>query len=123
MITAPTTSHTILVVEDEALIRMIAVETLEDAGYQVLQAANSQEAIEVLLGHSERISVLMTDVHMPGETNGIGLVQYVKRRYPHIRTLIVSGKAHRGDVPAATIFVPKPYSYEILVDAIYRLCL
>jgi CheY-like chemotaxis protein len=123
MMTAPLPRRTVLVVDDEALIRMIAVETLEDAGYQVLEAANSQEAIEVLLSHAERINVLMTDVNMPGETNGIGLVRYVERNHPHIRSLIVSGKARGEDVPAATIFVPKPYSYEVLVDAVYRLCL
>ena len=123
MITAPTRPRTVLVVDDEALIRMLAVETLEHSGYRVFEATNSQEAIEVLLGNAGQIDVLMTDVHMSGETNGIGLVQFVEREYPNIRSLIVSGKALWGDIQAAAIFLPKPYSYEVLVDAVHRLCL
>jgi two-component system, response regulator PdtaR len=122
MLTAQNAFRTVLVVDDEALIRMIAVETLEDAGYQVLEAANSEDAIEVLRGHAERVNVLMTDVHMPGEKNGVALVQYVEREYPKIRSIVVSGKAFREDVPASTVFVPKPYSYKALVDAIQHLC-
>lgn len=120
MMTSATSLRTVLIVGDEALLRMMAVETLEDAGYRVLEAANSQEAIKVL-AHAGRVDVLMTDVHMPGETSGIGLVQYVERQYPHIRAIIVSGKALRADFPPAATFVPKPYSYEVLVDAVCRI--
>jgi CheY-like chemotaxis protein len=123
MMTVQTAPHTVLVVDDEAFIRMVAVETLEDAGYQVLEASNSQEAIELLRGNAGQVDVLMTDVHMPGEKNGIALVRHVEREYPKIRSIIVSGKAMLRDVPAATVFVPKPYSYKVLVDAVQHLCL
>jgi CheY-like chemotaxis protein len=121
--TTTQTSYTVLVVDDEPLIRIVAIETLEDAGYQVLEASNSQEALEVLRIHGENIHVIMTDAHMPGEKNGIALVQQAKREYPKIRSIIVSGKAFQQQLPPGTIFIPKSYSYKALVDAVYGLCL
>jgi CheY-like chemotaxis protein len=122
MMTAQT-PFTVLVVDDEALVRMMVVEALEDAGYRVLEAGDSQEALEMLREHGDRVQVLMTDVHMPGEKNGIALVQEVEREYPNIRSIVVSGKALRDEVPSATIFVPKPYCYKVIVEAVSQICL
>ena len=88
----PEIQHTVLVVEDEALIRMSAIVSLEDAGLCVLEARNSAEALYVLAQHNE-ISVMVTDVRMPGAMDGLGLVSRVQRDHPIIRTIVVSGNA------------------------------
>src|SRR5665213_1142530 len=88
--------RTILVVEDEALIRMSAVAILEDAGYRVLDAQNSAEALDVLARHAE-VSVLMTDVRMPGRIDGLALVAWVLLNNPAIRSIIVSAHTSAAD--------------------------
>src|ERR1700733_4443231 len=84
------TQRTILVVEDEALIRMSTVATLEDAGYCVLEAQNSPEALQILSRHAE-ISILLTDVRMGGSMDGLALVAQVCLDHPAIRAIVVSG--------------------------------
>src|ERR1043165_8938490 len=81
---------TILVVEDEPYIRMSAVATLEDAGFLVLEARDSAEALQMLAHHSE-ISILLTDVRMPGRMDGLALIAQVRSDYPAIRSIVVSG--------------------------------
>jgi CheY-like chemotaxis protein len=83
------THHTILVVEDELLIRMCSVATLEDAGYRVLEAGNSAEALAVL-ARPNAVAILMTDVRMPGEMGGLKLVAKVRIDRPDIRSVVVS---------------------------------
>ena len=80
----------VLVVEDETFIRMSAVVSLEDAGLNVLEAANSDEALILLAEHAE-ISVMVTDVRMPGTMDGLALVSRVCRDHPLIRAVVVSG--------------------------------
>src|ERR1043166_3705532 len=84
--------QTILVVEDEALIRMSAVAALEDAGFTVLEACNSAEALMILAEHDE-IGVLLTDVFMPGRQDGLALVAQARRDFPLVRAIIVSAHA------------------------------
>jgi len=91
-LTHATDPATILVVEDEAFIRMSTASMLEDAGFRVLEAQNSAEALEMLSQHSE-ISIMMTNVNMPGRMNGLGLVAQVRSDYPAIRSIVVSGNA------------------------------
>src|SRR3978361_2348699 len=81
---------TILVVEDEPLIRMSAVAALQDAGYWVREAQNSAEALDMLARHAE-ISIMVTDVRMPGHMDGLALVTWVQLNNPAIRSIIVSG--------------------------------
>lgn len=110
---------TILVVEDEAVIRLCTTATLEDAGFRVLEAGNSAEAIEILSQHTG-ISILMTDVHMPGEMNGLALVAQVRRDYPDIRAIVVSGNATAADASTAgaTGFLSKPFLAQTMVQAV-----
>lgn len=113
------TQHTILVVEDEILIRMSAAATLEDAGFRILEAGSAAEAMEILLVNDD-IDVLMTDVRMPGEMDGLGLVALVHRRHPGIRSIVVSGNTSAEDAcdAGAIGFLPKPYMAHSLVRAI-----
>jgi DNA-binding NtrC family response regulator len=113
------TQHTILIVEDEILIRMSAAATLEDAGFRILEAGSAAEAMEILLANDD-IDVLMTDVRMPGEMDGLDLVALVHRRHPDIRTIVVSGNTSAEDAcdAGAIGFLPKPYMAHSLVRAV-----
>jgi DNA-binding NtrC family response regulator len=114
--------HTVLIVEDEVLIRMSAAATLEDAGYRILEAGSGAEAVEVLFAN-KGIDVLMTDVSMPGEMDGLDLVALVRRRHPGIRAMVVSGDTSAKDAADAGAigFLSKPYMADALVHAINEL--
>jgi two-component system, response regulator PdtaR len=111
---------TILVVEDEVLIRMSTVATLEDAGFWVLEAQNGAEALEILSRHSE-VSILMTDVRMPGLLDGLALVARVRIDHPAIRSIVVSGHttAMEASDAGAMGFLPKPYMAHTMVQAVH----
>ena len=113
-------SQTILVVEDEPLIRMCAVAILQDAGYRVLEAQNSAEALDVLSQHSE-VSIMVTDVHMPGHMDGLALVTWVQLNNPSIRAIVVSGNATAAQAGKAGAFgfVAKPYMPDTILKAVH----
>ena len=102
---------TVLVVEDDWLLRLIAVEILEEAGFVALEAANADEAI-VMLEQRMDIEAVLTDVDMPGTMNGLKLAHAVRHRWPPIKIIIVSGKTHLSDadLPSGARFLAKPYS-------------
>jgi len=114
---AATTKPVVLVVEDEVLIRMNTVEIIEDAGFDVLEAANADEAI-VLLEARLDIQVVFTDIDMPGSMNGIKLAQAVRGRWPPIKIIATSGhfKLKAGDLPDDGRFLPKPYNSKQVSD-------
>ena len=116
---SPTAQQTVLMVEDEVLIRMSAAAMLEDAGFEVLEAGSSAEALKVLSQHKE-IGVLMTDVRLPGEMDGLDLVTRVQRFHPDIRSLVVSGNASAAQAhdAGAAGFLRKPYMAHTLVRAV-----
>ena len=113
-------SDSILLVEDELLIRMALVQHLEECGYTVLEAENAAEAIKLLLVHSE-IAVVFTDVKMPGEMDGMGLAKWVIDNKPGIAVMVASGHAAKDTVMkelcGAHAF-SKPYNYEELTTHI-----
>jgi DNA-binding NtrC family response regulator len=113
------TRTTILVVEDEMLIRMISAEMLEDAGFKVIEAESADEALQIL-ERAENVQVLFTDIRMPGSMDGLELAMLVHRRWPNIKLLLTSG--HRSlapnEVPDDGRFVPKPYSLTAVVNEI-----
>jgi DNA-binding NtrC family response regulator len=114
------TQRTVLVVEDEALIRMCSVSTLEDAGYCVVEAGNSTEALAIL-ARPNVISVMMTDVQMPGGISGLDLVARVLLDRPDIRSIVVSGNTSLQQAcdAGALNMLAKPYMAKTLVDAIH----
>jgi DNA-binding NtrC family response regulator len=116
---ADTTRHTILVVEDEALLRMCAVSVLEDAGYAVLEAEDGDAALEMIAGHDE-IGVVITDVRMPGTMSGLALVSRIKKERPEIRSIVVSGNAAAREAfnVGASGFLPKPFLGDAIVNAV-----
>lgn len=100
----------VLVVEDDAFIRMDAVDIFESAGYEVLEAENADVAISLLERRSD-IVVLFTDIEMPGSMDGMKLAAAVADRWPPIRIIIVSGRVSpaAGDLPPLAHFLTKPY--------------
>jgi CheY-like chemotaxis protein len=100
----------ILIVEDEFLLRMDSAETIENAGFQVIQAASADEAIAILKARPD-IHVVFTDIHMPGSMDGLKLARFVRNRWPPIKIIATSGRVVVGedDLPAGSIFLPKPY--------------
>jgi CheY-like chemotaxis protein len=112
----------ILVVEDEALIRMDAVEMLCEAGFDILEAANADEAILMLERHSD-IRLIFTDIDMPGSMNGLKLAAAVRDRWLPVRIIATSGhfKVLAGDLPADARFITKPYQPAQIISAIREL--
>jgi CheY-like chemotaxis protein len=101
----------VLIVEDEFLLRMNAVDMIGAAGFEVVEAANADQAIEILEARRD-ISVVFTDIQMPGAMDGLKLARAVRGRWPPIKILATSG--HVGvvetDLPEGGRFLPKPYS-------------
>lgn len=116
------TSPVVLVVEDEALIRLAAVQIAEDAGYEALEAANADEAIRLLEARAD-IALVFTDVHMPGTMDGIKLVHYVRRRWPPVRLMVASGVAvmSESELPSGASFFRKPYVDHAIAGEMKRL--
>lgn len=113
------TKPAILVVEDDTLIRMLGVDILEEAGFDVLEAENADEAISILCAHDD-VQLLFSDIDMPGSMDGVDLVRLVHERWPAIRLLLTSGH-HRlpnSAVPDDGKFVSKPWTRDRLVGKI-----
>jgi CheY-like chemotaxis protein len=110
----------VLVVDDEPLVRMDLAAILQQAGFDVEEAGNSDEALRKLNGGSYRLGALVTDVQMPGAMNGYLLAKYVHERYPEAAIVVISGvvRPFPPDMPPNATFLAKPVSPHALVDAI-----
>jgi CheY-like chemotaxis protein len=109
----------VLVVEDEPLIRIGLVSLVEDAGYEVREAANADDAIRIVEREPD-IHVIVTVVDMPGSMDGVKLAHFVRGRWPPIHLIVVSGKIGVGatELPSGTRFFSKPLREEMLLAAI-----
>jgi two-component system, response regulator PdtaR len=107
----------VLVVEDDPLLRMLAVEVVEEAGYTAIEARDADEAV-VLLESRADIALLFTDIDMPGSMDGLKLAHAVRNRWPPIKILVVSGKQQLQtcDLPSNSRFFGKPYRTAALVE-------
>jgi len=99
---------TILVVEDEPLIRMDLVDLIEEAGFHTLEARNADDAL-ALMSDKDGFQVLFTDVDMPGSIDGLELARIVARRKPDVRIIITSEQTEKNEMPAGAVFIPKPH--------------
>jgi two-component system, response regulator PdtaR len=106
----PRSRPAILVVEDDALLRMHAVAIVEDAGFDAIEAANADEAIAVLEQRDD-ITLLFTDIQMPGSMDGLKLAHAVRNRWPPIKIIVVSGQMQvtQNDLPENSRFFGKPF--------------
>jgi CheY-like chemotaxis protein len=94
----------VLIVEDEALVRLGAARMIEDAGFDVIEAANADEAIQILESRSD----IFTDIHMPGSMDGLKLAHAVRHRWPPIKIIVTSGREllTERDLPEGGCFCP-----------------
>ena len=116
-------SSTILVVDDEILVRIAITEFLRDCGYSVIEAANAAQAIKVL-SSDVQVDILLTDVEMPGEMNGFGLARWTREHRPAIHILLTSGNPAKAlearDLCLEEHFVGKPAPLDYLRHRIAR---
>ena len=115
-------SPAILIVEDEFLWRMDSAEVIENAGFEVIQAANADEAIAILT-ERPNIHVVFTDIQMPGSMDGLKLARFVRDRWPPIKILATSGlvRVKDDELPAGSVFLPKPYRGAEVVATLRKL--
>jgi CheY-like chemotaxis protein len=101
----------VLIVEDEFLLRMDAVDVIETAGFDVVEAANADEAIAILESRLD-VTVVFTDIQMPGSMDGLKLAHAVRGRWPPIKIIATSGRVSvtQRDLPEGGRFLSKPYS-------------
>jgi CheY-like chemotaxis protein len=99
---------TVLVVEDETLIREFVAEELEEAGYTVVIASNADQKIALLEARQD-IHLVFTDIDMPGSMDGLKLAAAVRDRWPPVHIIITTGKVRPLEIPANALFIPKPY--------------
>jgi DNA-binding NtrC family response regulator len=111
----------VLVVEDEILVRMATVNDLNQAGFEVLEAADAEEA-QLILQVRPDVDVLFTDITMPGRLNGAELASLVQKQWPNMRIILTSGVADGqcGGQPYGKLceFVAKPYDIQMIIDSL-----
>lgn len=101
----------LLVVEDEPLLRMMAVDLAEDAGFTVVEAANAVAAVAILESRPD-IRIVFTDIDMPGGMDGMRLAACIRDRWPPIDIILTSGKSRPDALPDRARFFAKPYRHE-----------
>jgi CheY-like chemotaxis protein len=112
----PVVPAVVLVVEDEMLLRMRAVDMVEDAGYTSLEAVDAEQAVAILESRSD-IVLVFTDIQMPGSMDGLGLAHAVHERWPPIKIILVSGQLKPIDIeiPANSRFFGKPIEAKVMI--------
>jgi CheY-like chemotaxis protein len=118
----PSRPYAVLIVEDEPLLRLHAVDLIEEAGFTAIEAKNADEAIAILESRSD-VTLLFTDVHMPGSMDGLKLAHAVRDRWPPIKIIVTSGKRQPAQdaMPSGGVFLPKPYAPETVAATIHGL--
>lgn len=116
---SPRRGRSILLVEDEFLIRMAMAEDLRAEGYAVVEAGTGDEARDMLLEGAE-VDVVVSDVRMPGAIDGLGLLAFVRSNFSRLPVVLCSGHLQPDEARAkgAAAFLSKPYAVEALAAVI-----
>ncbi len=111
-----------LIVDDDAIILMDLNGILTDAGFRCYEADHGDAARAMLPRHADSISLLFSDVEMPGDTDGFALARHVAQTYPWIEIVIASGRItpEAGDMPANATFLGKPFTAQMVHDHLRR---
>ena len=108
----------VLIVEDEPFVRLTGADLLAEAGFEVLEAGNGDEALRILEATPE-VRVVFSDVEMPGSLDGLGLARRICQRWPSIGIVLTSGHRVRAEmIPREGRFLAKPYAGPVLVRQI-----
>ena len=112
----------VLIVEDDFLIRMDAIDMVRSGGFEVVEARDADEAMEILERRLD-ITVVFTDVQMPGSMDGLKLAAAVRGRWPPIKIVATSGhaKVTSDELPLGSRFLPKPYGEEEILGTLREL--
>ncbi|CAH0133192.1 response regulator [Pseudomonas brassicacearum] len=116
----PVTQPTILVVEDDDIVRMLIVDVLEELEYKVLEADGCEQALAFLHNHAQPIALMMTDVGLP-VMDGRELAKQARTVRPQLPVLFASGYAESIDVPEGMSVIGKPFSIDQLRDKVKRI--
>jgi two-component system, response regulator PdtaR len=103
---------TIIVVEDEPMNRLIAVDVLDEAGFEVFDFGRADDAMDFAEGADQPVAALFTDINVPGDQDGIELAQYFARRWPSTLVLVTSGRfgtLRPTELPPKALYVSKPW--------------
>lgn len=102
----------VLVVEDEPFLRLMALDLVEDAGFEAVEARDADEAIAILEARKD-ITIVFTDVDMPGSMDGLKLAAAIRDQWPPIEIIITSGHVRLDDsnIPSRSVFFSKPYDH------------
>jgi CheY-like chemotaxis protein len=116
--------ETVLVVEDEVLVRMVIADYLRECGYRVIEAGSAAEAVTVL-SSPEPVDIVFSDIQMPGEMDGFGLATWVRQNQPWLKVLLTSGNARAattaGDLCDDGPLEQKPYHPQAILSRIQQL--
>lgn len=112
-------SSTVLVVEDEVLVRMVIADQLRAAGYSVIEAANAHEAAQVL--RTTPLEIVISDVRMPGSMDGVGLARLIRSEYPATKIVLTSGHLSEAGWAQHDGFFHKPYDATEIITHIKSL--
>ena len=114
---------TVVLVEDEGLVRELAMCELEDSGYHVVEFETADAALAYLRAHGTETAVVVTDVQMPGSLNGLELAAIVSQIMPGTPVLVTSGGplVDPSRLPRCARFLPKPWRAEEIVERVGRL--
>ena len=123
MAPSPAETIVVLVVEDEPLVRMGAVDMVEDAGFVALEAATADHAMALLEDSDANVRIIFTDIDMPGSMDGLGLAWLVRGRWPTVRIIVASGHriVARDDLPRGAAFFAKPYDCDEIAETMRRM--
>jgi CheY-like chemotaxis protein len=112
----------VLIVEDEYLVRTGTRAAVEMAGFDVLEAGDADEAIGILAARDD-VSLIFTDVHMPGSMDGLKLAHFVRDRWPPVKIVATSARVRitASDLPEGGRFLPKPYSAADIASTLHEL--
>jgi CheY-like chemotaxis protein len=116
---------TILVVEDEVLVRLMLSDYLQECGFKVMEAATADEAVMILEKGTVQIDTVLTDVRMPGALDGFGLARWIREHRPGLPVILTSGDARKTDAAEELCetfpFFRKPYQLKAVGAQIRRL--
>jgi CheY-like chemotaxis protein len=106
----------VLVIEDDRAIRLLVSDFIADSGFEALEAADADEAVQILESRDD-IRAVFTDINMPGSMDGLKLAHTVRDRWPSIHIIVTSGyrRVAKGEIPLGSFFFVKPYNPEHIV--------
>jgi CheY-like chemotaxis protein len=117
----PSDPISVLVVEDNELVRFVATDVLEEGGFKVLGAGRADEAIRLLEGNPD-IGILFTDINMPGSMDGLKLAHYARDRWPSLEMIVTSARSQASrPLPERAVFLSKPYRMDQITQMLRKM--